>query len=70
MSKVKELREKLGIKQESAASHIHISNANYSKKENGIIKFSLSEAKAMAELLNTTIEYLFFDDEVSKNDTR
>lgn len=69
MSKVKELRENLGLKQEALAELLNISSASYSKKECGNIKFSLFEAKKLADFFGTTIENIFFTNEVSKNDT-
>lgn len=69
MSRIKEFREEHGYKQEYMAIFLNISPANYSKKENGIIKFSLPEAKKLADFFHTTIEALFFENEVSKIDT-
>lgn len=69
MSKVKELREAAGKKQEEIALLLDISPANYCKKENGTIKFSLPEAKKLADFFHTTIEAIFFTSEVSKIDT-
>lgn len=69
MSKVKELREEMGLKQEIIAELLDISPANYCKKENGTIKYSLLEAKKIADYFNKTIEEIFFANEVSKNDT-
>lgn len=70
MSRVKELREARGLKQGDLADLLHISPANYNKKENGSIRYSLPEAKILADYFNTTIEALFFENEVSKNDTQ
>lgn len=70
MGKVKELREAANIKQESMASLLGVSPASYSKKENGHIKYTLDEAKAIAVFFNKTIEEIFFADEVSKNETQ
>ena len=69
MSKVKELREIQGLKQDDIAIILDISPANYCKKENGTIKFSLPVAKKLADFFNTTIEAIFFTSEVSKSDT-
>lgn len=69
MSKVKEFREARGLKQEDLATLLNISTGNYSKKETGNIKYSLPEAKILADYFNTTIESLFFENEVSKIDT-
>lgn len=69
MSTVKKIRERNGFKQEDMAKLLNISPANYSKKENGTVKYSLPEAKILADFFQTTIEALFFENEVSKNDT-
>ena len=69
MSKIKELRERAGIKQEFMAELLSISPANYCKKEKGIIKYSLIEAKTIADYYGKTIEEIFFSDGVSKKDT-
>lgn len=41
----------------------------YYKKETGAIKFSLLEAKAVADFFDMSIEDIFFVDEVSQTDT-
>ncbi len=69
MSKVKELRENAGLKQDFMAEMLGISSANYCKKENGAIKYSLPEAKKIADYFGRSIEEIFFNDEVSKIDT-
>ncbi len=69
MSRVKELRESQGIKQEDMAKAIGMSHANYSKKENGVVKWALSEAKIIADFFSKSIEEIFFDSEVSKTET-
>ena len=69
MGKVKELRESKEIKQEEMAKITEMSTANYSKKENGVVKWALSEAKIIADFFDKSIEEIFFDDEVSKIET-
>jgi len=66
MSKVKELREKNNIKQCDMAALIRTSPANYLKKENGDIRFNLTEAQIISKYFNDTIENIFFDNEVSQ----
>jgi putative transcriptional regulator len=56
---VRELRDVLRLKTDAA----------YYKKENGKIKFSLEEAKAIADKFNMTIDEVFFGAEVSKMET-
>lgn len=59
MIKIKELREKAGLKQGDVAEKLDISIANYSKKENGIIKFSIEEANVISKLFNKSIDEIF-----------
>lgn len=68
MSSVKAFRESLGLKQEDLAKIIHVSTVNYSKKENGSVKFSLNEARLISNHFNKPIETIFFTSEVSKNE--
>lgn len=69
MSNVRELRESAGLKQDEVAALLEISPANYCKKESGIIRFSLSEAKILADYFGSTIENIFFATDVSKTET-
>ncbi|WP_330634577.1 helix-turn-helix transcriptional regulator [Anaerovorax sp. IOR16] len=69
MSRLRELREQLGLKQDELALVIGTSLPNYSKKENGEIRVSLIEAKQIADFFNMPIEDIFFAVEVSKSDT-
>ena len=65
---IKVFRENLGLRQEDFAKIIGVSKVNYSKKENGSIKFSLAEAHKIAEYFNKPIEAIFYDYKVSKNE--
>lgn len=53
------MKDLLGLKTEAA----------YYKKEKGLIKFSLEEAKKIAEHFKMNIEDIFFIDEVSHLET-
>lgn len=66
---VKEFRKKLNLKQEDFANIIGVSKVNYSKKENGKIKFSLDEAHKISEHFNKSIELIFYANDVSKIET-
>lgn len=68
MSSIKTFRESMGLKQEDFAKIINVSTVNYSKKENGAVKFSLNEARLISEHFNKPIEVIFFSHEVSKNE--
>lgn len=61
MSKLKEIRLELGLKQLDMANILDISLPNYCKKENCQVKVSLSEAKKIADYVHKPIESLFFD---------
>lgn len=54
-----EMKDLLGLKTEAA----------YYKKESGMVKFSLEEARKISEKLGMKIEDIFFDNKVSKSDT-
>lgn len=68
MSSIKTFRESMGLKQEDIAKIISVSTVNYSKKENGAVKFSLNEARQISEYFRMPIESIFFAHEVSKNE--
>lgn len=42
--------------------------AAYYKKENGSVKFTLSDAKIIADLFGMPIEKIFFGDEISQQE--
>lgn len=69
MNTIKNFRESLNLKQEDFAKIINVSTVNYSKKENGSVKFSLPEAKQIAEHFNRPIEEIFYSNEVAKKET-
>lgn len=62
MNKVKLIREEHSQTQGDIAAVIETSPVNYSKKEAGSVKFSLIEAKKIADYFNVSIEELFFND--------
>lgn len=65
MLTIKKFRESLGLKQEDFAEIIHVSKVNYSKKENGLVKFSLNEAILISNHFKKPIETIFCNEEVS-----
>ncbi len=62
---IKVKREEKGILQEHLADLLGISVPNYSKKEAGIVKFSLEEAKKLSDYFSVSIDELFFKQNVS-----
>lgn len=67
---LRELREERGLTQGDMAKIIGISMPNFSKKENGIIRVSLEEAKKMADLFGVKIDDIFFAIKGSKKETK
>jgi putative transcriptional regulator len=63
---IKELRELNDMRQRDMAKLLSISPCNYSKKENGNIRFTLEEAKTIADYFNKDIEEIFFESKRSK----
>lgn len=61
MNKLKKLREKQNIKQSEMAKILGISDSNYFKKESGMVKFSLIEAKKISDFFKVSIEDIFFN---------
>ena len=70
MSDIRKFRESLGLKQEDFAEIIHVSKVNYSKKENGKVKFSLNEAFLISKHFKKPIEAIFGNNEVSEIESR
>ncbi len=66
MSEIKKFRESLGLRQEDFAEIIHVSKVNYSKKENGKVKFSLNEAFLISNHFGRPIETIFGTGAISK----
>ena len=55
-----------GIRLKECADVIGVQEACYCKKELGDLKFSLEEAKALAEFFKLPVEVLFFKEKSSK----
>lgn len=69
MSRVRDFREKNNLLQSEMAKIISVSEATYSKKENGQLRFSLAEAKKISDYFGQSIDAIFFDGEVSETET-
>lgn len=65
---IRTFRESLGMKQEDFAAIINVSKVNYSKKENGKVKFSLNEAYAISKHFKQPIESIFGNNEISTDE--
>lgn len=66
MSKIRRLREDNNLTQAQMANYLGMSLANYGKKENNQIRFSINEAKRLSDFFGLSIEQIFFDDKFSK----
>ena len=70
MSKIRRLREKRHLTQAEMADYLGMSLANYGKKENNQIRFSINEAKRLSDFFGLSIEQIFFDDKFSEIERR
>lgn len=68
--KLRTIRIKKGLSAKDMAMLLGLkTEAAYYKKESGLIKFSLSEAKSISDKFRMPIEEIFFENNVSKKDT-
>lgn len=64
--KIKKLRELRNLRQEYVADQLHMSQACYSKMENGHTKISVERLGRIAEVLNVSLEdILHFDEQAA-----
>ena len=63
---LKELREEAGLLQKDVAEKLGISLPNYSKKENGLVKVSIVEAKSLSKILKKDLRQIFLACEFQK----
>ena len=63
---LKELREEAGLLQKDVAEKLGISLPNYSKKENGLVKVSIVEAKSLSKILKKDLSQIFLACEFQK----
>jgi len=69
MNKIRKIRKEKNISVEEIMKHLGINTfATYYRKETGIIKYSLDEAKLLSDLFEMSIEELFFDSGFTKNE--
>lgn len=66
MNNVRTLRENFHLRQRDIAELLGISIASYSKKELGDVRFSLQEARVIADFFDHSIEDIFFEGKLSK----
>lgn len=60
VQELKVLRAKYDISQRKMAEMLGMTPASYNRKENGVRKFNIQEAKIIADFFHTTIENIFF----------
>jgi len=63
--KLKAYRQLTGMNQSEFGKTLGISLSNYNSKENGKTPFTLEEAKKISEYFQTTIDEVFFKDDVN-----
>lgn len=69
--KLRAKREELGFTQEDMSKELGYKSKNaYSLKERGERKFDLEEANMIAKMFGTSIDALFFDNEVTEMVTK
>ncbi len=62
-NRIKELRTKMGLRQEDVANHLSVTRQTIIAVENDKYNPSLELAMKLAKLLNTTVEELFLLEE-------
>lgn len=68
--KLKQLRTEKGVSVEEMCDILGLATkAAYYKKENGTVKFTLSDAKKISDFFHRPIEEIFFTHQVSKWET-
>ncbi len=69
--RLRELRKAKGLTCENMAELMGLETKGaYSKKELGQTKFSLEDARKVSIVLGYSVEDIFFENEVSLNDTK
>lgn len=58
-------RNEKGITQEKMAEMLGISKNNYNQKENGKLDFGLLEVKKILQILDSTYDEIFFEENVT-----
>lgn len=67
-ARLKERREKLGITRMEASKRLQLSQPSYLRYENGTRHPSLQILKLMADMLNTSVDYLIGESNSPKKD--
>ena len=68
-NKLKSLRAEHDFNQQDIADYLGIQKTTYNNKENGKNDFTVTEAKQLAELFNSSIDDIFFADRVNLKNT-
>ena len=66
--KLKSIREQKNYTINDMAAIIDKSPCNYFKKENGEVKFTVSEALKISKVLKKRVEDIFFENELSESE--
>lgn len=67
--KLKSLRVERNLTQDELGKMIGIHEATYNRKEQGLNKFTLDEAKLIASIFDVPMEVIFFSKKVHTNKT-
>ena len=67
--KLRETRNSSNTQLSDLLNLLGVTKATYYRKETGCIKFSLEEAKKIADFFGKKVEEIFFANEVEKNAT-
>jgi len=65
--KLKALRVEFDMTQEDISKMLGIHEATYNRKEQGLNKFTLDEAKQLSDLFHESIEDIFFKSKLQSN---
>lgn len=68
-NKLKSLRAEHDFNQQDLADYLGIQKTTYHNKETGKNDFTVTEAKQLAELFNSSIDDIFFADKVNLKNT-
>lgn len=68
-NKLKSLRAERDFNQQDVADYLNISRTAYHNKETGKNDFTITEAKQLAQLFNSSIDNIFFTSQVNFKNT-
>lgn len=66
-TKIRRLRENLGISQNAMAYELDITQSNYGRLEKNDDRLNVTKLKKIAEVLHVSVAFLFNEDKVQEN---